>query len=351
MQDVWFAPVGADDPNECADAMGRLLHTVGVPRGFKKGDLVGIKVHVSETGRRNFLGCELAAVAVRVVSATGASPFFTDTCVLYRSRRDDAVNHTRVAHEHGYSLERAGAPFLVADGLVGTDEEMVRVGGLAAPVAVASLARRAHGFVVLAHATGHLATGYGGVIKAIGMGLASRKGKLTMHAAAKPFVGRSCTACGECAAWCPVGAITVKHHAIIDRRLCIGCGECVAVCRFGAVGFDWDATAEELQRRIAEHAAAVLDGRLDRFFHVCIALRVTKDCDCMPDPGPPLFPDIGILSSRDPVAVDQAVLDLIEERTGAPLGKWAYEEIDPTIQLARAEELGLGSRAYRLVTI
>lgn len=348
---VWFVPATADDPEACERGMRRLLDIEGLVPRLCEGDLVGIKVHVGETPR-SFLGKEMAAVAARRVSAAGAAPFFTDTCVLYASRRDDAVHHTMLAHDHGYSMAR-GAPFLVADGLLGTDEELVEVPSVGSgPVAVASMARRANAFLVIAHVTGHLATGFGGAIKSLGMGLSSRKGKLAMHSVSKPFIRRSaCTACGECARWCPEHAIAVATHAQIDGARCVGCGECLAVCRFGAVGFDWKASSQALQHRIAEHARAVVFGREERFAFLNIALRITKDCDCLEDPGPPLFPDIGLLASRDPVALDQATLDLVEARTGTSLRRWGYRQIDPTHQLAHGERIGLGSRACTLVTL
>ncbi|MCU0612152.1 MAG: DUF362 domain-containing protein [Candidatus Eisenbacteria bacterium] len=353
MSTVWFTPATADTPEHCQKSMRTLLHAAGAATAFRRGDLVAIKVHVGETAKRPFLGRELAAVAAREAASAGAHPFFTDTCVLYKSRRDDAVNHVTLAHEHGYSIEEAGAPFIVADGLRGTDEELISVPACGPhPVAVAGMARRADFFVVLAHATGHLGTGFGGVMKSLGMGLSSRKGKLSMHSVSKPFIRKStCIACGECAKWCPADAITVAAVASIDVAACTGCGECLAMCRVGAVGFDWKASSASLQERIADHALAVVSGRQDRFLHVSIALRVTKDCDCLDDPGPPLFPDIGILASQDPVAVDQATLDLIRDRTGRPLPAWSYPQIDPTHQLARGEAIGLGSRSYLLTTV
>jgi hypothetical protein len=174
-----------------------------------------------------------------------------------------------------------------------------------------------------------------------------------MHSVSKPFIRvAQCIGCGECVVWCPEDALEVANgKARIDESTCIGCGECLAMCRQGAVGFDWKASSASLQQRIAEHAKGVLVRKHGKLLCVSIALRVTKDCDCLRDPGPPLFSDIGLLGSTDPVALDQATLDIIEDRTGQSLREWGYTQIDPTIQLEHGERIGMGSRSYELVTL
>ena len=351
---VWICRANKELTETWSDRVERLLNTMGIDRLFRSGDLVGIKIHVGERDKRTFYGPEIGARVVKTVDSLGGKPFFTDTCVLYRSPRADAVGHTRLAAEHGYGIAASGAPFISADGLTGGFEEEITIpvrGGVS--LRVAGMARRVSAMIVIAHATGHLGTGYGGVLKTLGMGLASRKGKLAMHSVSKPFIRTAqCIGCGTCLSWCPVDAIAlIDGTAKIDKRVCIGCGECLAACRYDAVGFDWKASAESLQKGIAEHALAVMHERTHRFFHLSLALNVTKDCDCLPDPGPPLFPDIGILGSWDPVAIDQATLDQIEARTQRALVSWSYPNIDPTIQLSHAESIGLGSRTYELIEV
>lgn len=353
---VYYVPARADDVSGAQHGIALLMDRLDLSTMVRKGDIIGIKVHIGEGDKRTFLGPELAGITARHITRLAAKPFFTDTCVLYRSPRADAVSHTILAREHGYSPERAGAPFMVADGLIGTDEEMVEIAmgnERTAHVAVASFASRANGLVVLCHPTGHLGTGFGGALKTLGMGLSSRKGKLAMHSVTKPFIREThCIGCGECVVWCPEDALEIVNgKAMIDEPICIGCGECLAVCRKGAVGFDWKASSESLQRRIAEHAKGALARKDGKVLCVSIALRVTKDCDCLQDPGPPLFPDIGLLGSADPVALDQATLDIIERETGKSLREWGYSQIDPTIQLRHAEGIGIGNRSYELVTV
>jgi len=143
------------------------------------------------------------------VKAAGGSPFLTDTTTLYTGRRSNAVDAVMLAHEHGFTLEATGAPFIVADGLVGANETEVPIAGVHhRHVALAADALRVGSAVVLTHITGHLATGLGGTIKNLGMGLASRRGKLRQHSALHPHVDPdTCSGCEECLPNCPTGAI------------------------------------------------------------------------------------------------------------------------------------------------
>jgi len=291
---------------------------------------------------------------VERVRATGATPFLTDTAVLYKSPRADAVGHMKVARDHGFTFELAGAEFFPADGLTGADEIEVRLegGNHFETVAIASGIAHARSMLVVSHATGHLATGFGGALKNLGMGCCSRKGKLRQHSGQKPHVeAGACTACGTCAQWCPSDAIEVTDVAIINSDKCIGCGECIAACRDEAVQFDWAVNGKELQERIAEHAAAVVHSKPDRIGYVTVAQRITKDCDCMGLAQSSLLEDIGILASCDPVAIDSAVMSLVQQRAGKGIEQLSGRRHDGTVQLIHAEKLGVGSRDFELVPV
>ena len=192
-----------------------------------------------------------------------------------------------------------------------------------------------------------------GAIKNLGMGLASRKGKLRMHSSVKPSIkAEACTFCGQCIRWCPEDAIVPRDgRAFIVQERCIGCGECLAVCRFDAVMYDWRTESAELQRRTAEHAFGAVIGKKGKLYCLNFLTDMTRDCDCLAQKQEPLLPDLGILASRDPVAVDQATLDLTRERFGRHLGEASYPELDSGIQIEHGERIGMGSRKYRLVPV
>jgi len=96
--------------------------------------------------------------------------------------------------------------------------------------------------ICLTHVTGHVQTGVGAAIKNLGMGCASRAGKLDQHSVVHPRVsGKQCRNCGVCLDYCPAEAIKqTQNQVVIDDEKCIGCGECLVVCRFGAIKMRWD---------------------------------------------------------------------------------------------------------------
>jgi len=140
--------------------------------------------------------------------------------------------------------------------------------------------------------------------------------------------------------------LSEENKAVIDKQKCIGCAECLAVCRFDAVGFNWSESYESLQEKIAEHALGVVETKRNKALYINFLTRITRDCDCM-DRYEPICPDIGLLVGSDPVALDAASLDLVEERLGKPLSQIAYQ-IPMRRQLEHAEKIGFGSTEYEL---
>jgi uncharacterized Fe-S center protein len=354
MSTVYLLPIDrqASDADTAA-GLDALWRAAGLAEVFTAHDLAALKLHVGEPGTKTFVRPVIAANLVRLIAATGAEPFLTDTAVLYKSPRDNAVGHARVAAAHGFGADRVGAPFIPADGLHGADEIELEVNGRHYDTAaIATAIVQARSMLVLSHATGHLGVGFGGALKNLGMGCSSKKAKLRQHHGQQPRIDPdSCTACATCAEWCPSDAITVADTAEIDAAECIGCGECVAVCRDGAVHFDWGIMGRELSERIVEHAAALVRHKPDRLAYVTVAQAITKDCDCLGVAQEPLLDDVGILAARDPVAIDKAILDLVTERAGRTLEAMSYPGHDATLQMRYAAELGLGDLDYELVTV
>ncbi len=353
MSQVLFLPARADEEaSQLGRKVCRLFERLALLAKLPPGAQVAVKIHIGEEGRPAPIPPAWIRPLIDRLAAAGTLPFLTDTCTLYRGRRSNATAHLNLAAERGFDPAGAGAPFLVADGLLGAAAVEVPVAGHHfQSVQIAAAVAQATALVACNHFTGHLGTGFGAAIKNLGMGLAARAGKLQQHAVSKPTVrAASCTGCADCVEVCPGGAITIlEDRAEIDPELCIGCGQCLTVCFAEAIRGDYDAGTRLLQERMVEHAVGAVAGFAGRCAYLTFLVKVTANCDCIGQDEPPLFPDIGLLAAADPVAIDQAACDLVAAETGRPINSWCHQQLDPRWQLRHAEALGLGSRRYDLV--
>ncbi|MCX7970913.1 MAG: DUF362 domain-containing protein [Negativicutes bacterium] len=354
---VYFCPVyDGIEPADQAQKMAHLIDRAAMAELINPSEYVAVKVHVGEKNNTTHVRPEVVREVVRAAQDKGGQVFLTETATLYKGERDNAVRHILHAVRQGFTVERVGAPFIMADGLNGSSEIEVQIdsGQLHRRVKIAREAAVADVLIAISHPTGHMLSGLGATIKNLGMGLASRQGKLRQHAALKPEIRQqSCRRCGKCSEWCPARAIgpTSGGGFQIDGSQCIGCGECVAVCRFDAVKYDWGADAAFMQRSMAEHALAVVAGKGGKCMFFNVMVNMTRDCDCFGVEQTKIIADIGILASTDPVAVDMAAIDLTARANGRSLAALAYERQDAMIQINHAEAIGLGTTDYRLVTV
>ncbi len=363
---VFFAPVRTTMKRSLVERVGSLLDRAGLDSAVADGDLVAVKLHFGEEGNTAFTDPIYVRRAVERVKALGGKPFLTDANTLYRGKRANAVDHITCALRNGFSYVTVDAPIVIADGLDGREAVDVPVAGRHfESVRIGSAVAHADAMVVLTHFKGHEATGFGGVMKNVGMGLGCRSAKQRMHADFRPEVSADkCTACARCVQWCPVDAIVIgpDRVAAVDLGVCYGCGECVAACPYGAIATQWQTDETVMQEKIVEHVAGALAGKADKVVYVTFVMSVAPDCDCWHFSDAPIVSDIGVLSSRDPVAIDQAALDLVTAAPGLPgtrgEGLKAGQEkfsaisgVDGTRTLAYAEELGLGTRRYELVRV
>ena len=315
-------------------------------------DMVAIKTHFGEKGSNGFVRPLYFKMLGDILKQKEGLPFLTDTQTLYVGNRSNSVDHILQAYKHGFTFENTGLPIIMSDGLYGDEAIMVKIPGrIYREVRIASMIVKSQAMVVVSHFTGHLATGFGAAIKNIGMGCSSRKGKLSQHSTAKPSIKKNkCTGCEVCIKWCPSSAISMSDgKADIDSNICIGCAECIAVCRFGAVGFTWSETNKQLQKKMAEYALGVVNTKKDKVLYINFLNRITKDCDCMGE-FVKIVSDIGILLSFDPVAIDAASVDLVEEKSGDTLPRMAYN-VPYKVQIEYASELGLGNLDYELIAL
>lgn len=324
---------------------------------------MAVKMHFGESKVTGHVRPRFMKRIVAWLQKQGASPFLTDTNTLYRGSRADTVSHLRAAAEHGFTHQAIGAPVVISGGLRGTTETLVGVNGrLVAIAPIGPEFVKADALLSVAHFKGHEVTGFGGTLKNLGMGCASRAGKLDMHSSTKPYVRPSCVACGVCVSWCPEDAIVVGETAVIDDSKCIGCAECIAVCPTKSVGIRWNESTDTCQMKMVEYAAAALANKSGRAGFISFITDVHPVCDCYGTEKTSIVPDIGVVASLDPVAIDQAAYDLVNEapvaeaaelsdgyHAGSDKFRDLHPDVDPTVQLKHAEELGLGTRDYELI--
>jgi len=351
---VYFVPArGADGPDILAAKAGRALAALDFLDVLEAGDFCALKIHFGERNNKGYIKPEWLRTIAAAVRAKAPRAFLTDSNTLYVGPRSNSVEHIRLAWSHGFRPDVLDIPVIIADGLIGRDVQgAAGISGRIGEAKIASAILSADALLALTHVTGHVQTGMVAAIKNLGMGCASRAGKLEQHSVAHPRVQtKSCRDCGVCFDHCPAGAIVqAEGHVTIDDVRCIGCGECLVVCKFGAIRVRWDEDYRRIQEKIAEYALLVRRGFKRKTAFLNFLIGVTKDCDCMAKGEASIVEDIGILASSDPVAVDQASADLILKTAGGrDVFRRGYD-IDWSIQLEHGQKIGLGLRRYALTT-
>ena len=331
-------PVGTS----LTEKLRRLCIAAGIKSIDMDGKFVAIKMHFGELGNLAFLRPNYAKVVADLCKEQGGQPFLTDCNTLYPGSRKNALEHLSCAQENGFWPMTTGCQIIIGDGLRGTDELEVPVpnGEYCKTAKIGRAIMDADIFISLTHFKGHEATGFGGAIKNIGMGCGSRAGKMEQHSSGKPAV---------------------------QEELCRGCHRCAKECGSDAI-YSIDSSAnEELDRKMAEYAAAVCADR--PCFHISLVQDISPNCDCHGENDAPILPDIGMFASFDPVALDQACADaclnaqpLPNSQLGQNLAKpgWNchhdnFKDSNPNVEwkatLEQAEKIGMGTRQYTLKKI
>ncbi len=334
---------------------------------FEAEEIIAVKIHFGEHGNTGFINPIYCREIVSHLKEKGCKPFLTDTNTLYIGTRANSVDHLETALAHGFSYATVGAPLIIADGLGGKNYVEVPIDGVhLEKVRIAGEAYNADGLITLSHFKGHGLTGFGGAIKNLGMGLGSRSGKHIMHSNAIPTIDQDiCVRCGACVEWCPADAIVINpDECYIDAALCIGCGECKVTCTYRAVKVAQSSSTRDVQEKIAEYALGGIKGKEQKMGYFNFLQDITPGCDCLGWSDRPLVPDLGFLYSSDPVAIDQASLDLVNQARGfedsalqdniqpGPCKfQGVYPELNPEDQLRHGEKIGLGQREYELIAI
>jgi uncharacterized Fe-S center protein len=365
---VYFASMRATSQHEGPlKKVAKLCDQLNFSRLFLPNELVAVKLHFGEKGNTGFIQPIFVREVVDKIKAAGGKPFLTDTNTLYTGSRANSVDHLHTAIANGFAYAVVNAPLIIADGLHGKNYVEVEINKKHfQKVKIGSDLYHADSLLCLSHVKGHMMTGFGGALKNLAMGGASRAGKRQQHSSLLPEIGPKCTGCKICHQWCPADAILSNREgkAAINPEKCIGCGECTVTCPHRVIKIQWQETTSNVQERIAEYSYGLLKNKTNKTAYINFVMNVTPDCDCNSWSDVAIVSDVGILAAFDPVAVDQASVDLINAQLGkrdSALKKnfaagedkfrGIHTEIDWTVQLRSAEQLGIGTRNYELIEI
>jgi uncharacterized Fe-S center protein len=373
---VFFSDLKVESGKNILDKLEVLLDRADLKEKIREKDLVAIKLHFGEKGNTAFVRPIFLRRIVDRVKELKGKPFLTDTNTLYTGTRSEAVSHLTTASENGFTESVVNAPILIADGLRGNSAMKVRIDKpIFKTVSIAREIYMADALIGVTHFKGHELSGFGGALKNLGMGCSSREGKLSQHSNISPKVkGKTCKGCERCLGWCAQEAISMQSPqsgvetkqsiAFIDPKKCVGCGECILTCPSGAIQIQWNESIPIFQKKMVEHAYGAVQKKKGKTLYLNFLTQISPACDCYGYSDTPIVNDIGILSSEDPVAIDQASVDLVNDQEGNRSSKlpgaWKpgenkfraiYPEVDWNIQLAYGEEIGLGTREYELIKI
>lgn len=368
VSDVYFAQMRNKNPDQNnLTKITWLLHAAGISDCIEEGDLTAVKLHFGELGNDTFIKPVFVRQVVEEIKGLKGRPFLTDTNTMYIGSRHNAFDHLQTAIRHGFCYAVVDAPVIVADGLTGKNARSVPVQGKHfSSVQIAGDIADADAMVVLSHVKGHALSGFGGAIKNLAMGCATPLGKRDQHQGMQAEIdSQTCVGCGFCVTQCPFEAIRCNGKvAYVDKSVCYGCSACLQVCPERAIDFKWDEDVPKFIERMIEYAAGALSGKQGKVIYLSFVMSVTPDCDCVSWSDAPIVPDVGFLASTDPVAIDAAAFDLINQQSGIRdtclhdhhepgenkfTGVWA--NVDGEYQIRFGEKMGLGSREYNLVEL
>ncbi|MGN0169610.1 MAG: DUF362 domain-containing protein [Lachnospiraceae bacterium] len=372
---VYFTTFKATGQENLLQKLHRLMKTAGFESIDFNEKYAAIKIHFGEYGNLAFLRPNYAKVVADYVKELGGKPFLTDCNTLYVGSRKNALDHLDTAYVNGFSPLQTGCHVIIGDGLKGTDEALVPIGGEYVKEAkIGQAIMDADIFISLTHFKGHEMTGFGGALKNIGMGCGSRSGKMEQHCDGKPSADHSlCVGCGACQKICAHGAPVMENGKItIDHERCVGCGRCLAVCPKDAIAADFNDSLAVLNYKMAEYALAVCQNRPT--FHISLICDVSPNCDCHAENDIPIIPNVGMLASFDPVALDQACVDLCNKMPvldGSVLSDMekshdhaqhdgccnhdhfhmTHPDTDWSACISHAVKIGLGTDQYELINL
>ncbi|MEM0232369.1 MAG: DUF362 domain-containing protein, partial [Candidatus Methanomethyliaceae archaeon] len=329
---------------------------------FNPESKIAIKVHIGERGNYTYIRPFFIRKIVDFLKDFKMKPFITETTALYPTGfRRDEKEVLETAKYNGFTEEGLSCPIIVADGPYGEDGIDIEIESpFMNKIRIAKAIFNADGLIIVSHVKGHLLSGFGGAIKNLAMGCTTKISKRDQHAAhGIVFQYEKCNNCGKCIMACAFSAISMKNGMPKrDENKCMYCGNCMFSCDQNAITI-FENGKERFQEALAYAASGVLKGLKNKpIFFMNFLIDITPLCDCATPAGNIITQNIGILASKDPVAIDEASLDLIDESPifpnlgitpPDPLGK--INGTNSRIQIITLEKLGYGSREYKLIKI
>ena len=389
---VYFCDLHTHLGDGLPNKLKRLIRKAGIEQIDFANKFVAIKMNLGEPGNLSYLRPNYARVVVDVVRELGGKPFITDCNTLYVGGRKNGLDHLDSAYANGFNPFQTGCHTIIADGIKGLDEVEVPVEG-GEYVKSAKIGRAlmdADIVISLTHFKGHERRGlrrhheehrHGRRLPRRKDGPA-RRGQARREGVEVHRVPRSARRSARTAPSASTRFVSVElasgkkrevHVASIDHDRCVGCGRCIAVCNQDAIHPGYGAAPEVLNYKIAEYTKAVVDGRPS--FHISLVIDVSPNCDCHDENDKPIVGDIGFFASFDPVALDQACIDAVQEQPALPDTEFtrmrdkleAAGELDedhahdkfyithPDTHwqscIEHAEKIGLGTHEYELIRV
>lgn len=292
-----------------SEALIKVFEALGTELNGK----VAVKISTGEAGNPNYLNPELIKDLVQKLNGT-----IVECNTAYLGARNDTKTHLQTAKEHGFT-EIADVDIMDTDGEI---EIPVQNGHLLETDIIGKNFINYDSMLNLAHFKGHPAGGFGGALKNQAIGIASAAGKVYIHTAGKSR------------------DLEKFFHAFDDPE----------------IGAEMLPEQDDFLVAMAEAAKAVADYMHENhkpIVYLNVINNLSIDCDCVAEPEAPCMQDIGIAGSLDPVALDQACLDLIYEADDAGRDHFVehVESLHGVHIIEVAEELGLGSRDYELIKL
>lgn len=329
---------------------------------------LAIKFNLSEIGYAHYLQPVILGTIFEKARDMGSKPVLTDGGSLYKSSsRYDGYDWADGALLQGFSSgEVFHNQLMMAGGYTNEEGNFWPADGEhLAGVDIGSLVTDTGNLIVVSHVTAHPLLGLAGAIYNLGLGFLTRSGKLKIHGCLDiDLDAEKCDQCGVCLPYCPTGAMSGKPGEVtFDSLTCNSCLGCHMTCPHDAINIEAEGI-KEYQETVAEAANAVYSKLRGTAFFINFIKSVTPQTDEYPYSDVPFIPDLGIVASADPVALDWATTQMIIQSPGIP-GSVA-QDLDvmdkgqdklkaitgqtPDRMIAHAEKMKLGSRKFELLT-